>query len=124
MIQTSIHALTAMRKAVSIAGTVTIADIHKKEPRQKRRNEMSDAAFTALKELYEILQAKAFDEEKLMKAEGYMVFARVAEVNEVLLRDAGDEELFEKLDALEQENLKFEEDTEQHTSYEEKQLGC
>jgi hypothetical protein len=56
----------------------------------------------AFDEVYELLQAKALTEEQLLKAEGYMVLARLAEVNEVILRDAGDEEVFEKLEALEQ----------------------
>ena len=113
-VQANIHSLTAMGRAVTVAGSVRIAsNVHVMEPRQDRRNKISDKAMAAFDEMYELLQAKAFAEEQLLKAEGYMVLARLAEVNEVILRDAGDEELFEKLDALDQANDHLEENTEQ-----------
>ncbi len=41
--QASIHVLTALGKAVAIAGTVRVpSNIHVKEPRQQRRNEISE----------------------------------------------------------------------------------
>ncbi len=108
--QASIHVLTALCKAVAIAGTVRVpSNIHVKEPLQQRRNEVSEKATAAFSEVYELLQAKAFDEEKLMKAQGYLVLARMAEVNEIILRDARDEERFEKLEEVDAENDKFEE---------------
>jgi hypothetical protein len=47
------------------------------------------------------MEAKAISE-ALMRGDIYLVLARLAEVNERILRDAGDEQLFEKLGALEQ----------------------
>jgi hypothetical protein len=59
--QASIHSLTAMGRAVTVAGSVRIAgNIHVKEPRQEWRNQISDKTMTAFDEIYELLQAKAF----------------------------------------------------------------
>jgi hypothetical protein len=55
--QASIHVLTALGKAVAIAGTVRVAgNIHTKEPRRQRRNEISERTTASFREVYELPQ--------------------------------------------------------------------
>lgn len=77
-IHASIHLLTALGSAVVVAGPVKIAgNSHGKESRQAPEQDLCQV-LAAFDEVYELLQAKVLAEEQLLRAQGYLVLARLA----------------------------------------------
>jgi len=112
-----INEVVASVLAVRIAGEVRVpgqadhANIHEKEPRQERRNRISEKAAAAFEEIYDLAQAEALAAENRTRAMMYMVLARLAEVNEVLLKGASDEEVLAEIQKLREDQERFEEAT-------------
>jgi hypothetical protein len=100
----------AVGSPIAIAGTGP-ANIHQKEPRQLRRNEISQKAAAAFDQVYDLAQAETLAEQNQARGVMYEVLARLAEVNGALLKDASDEEVLEDLQELREAQLKFEETT-------------
>jgi hypothetical protein len=82
-----------------------------KEPRQLRRNEISQKATAAFDQVYELAQSETLAEKNQARGAMYETLARLAEVNGVLLTDASDEEVLEELQQLREAQLNFEEAT-------------
>ncbi len=107
----------AAAHVVSIAGEVSIpgqakpANIHEKEPRKQRRNRISEKAAAAFEEVYELAQTEAVATANRTRAAMYMALARLAEVNEALLKDASDEEVMAEIEKLREDQERFEEAT-------------
>ncbi len=112
-----INEVVASAYAVRIAGEVRIpgqanpANIHEKEPRRQRRNRISEKAGAAFEEVYELAQTEALAAENRTRAAMYMVLARLAEVNETLLKGASDEEVMAEIEKLREDQERFEEAT-------------
>src|SRR5208282_6869102 len=102
---------------VGIAGEVQIpgqpkpANIHEKEPRKQRRNRISEKAAAAFEEVYELAQTEAVAAANQERASMYMILARLAEVNETVLKGASDEEVMEEIEKLRGDQERFEEAT-------------
>jgi len=95
---------------ITIAGTGP-ADIHKKEARQLRRNELSEKAMAAFDQVYELAQSEALAEKNRTRAMFYEILAHLAEVNSATLRDASEEEILDDLQEVREDQVKFEEAT-------------
>jgi len=113
-----IEEVVALGSPIMIAGTVRIPgqttpppDIHVKEPRQQRRNRISDKSSAAFDEVYDLAQTEAVASNNKTRAMMYMVLARLAEVNEALLRGASEEEVLAEIAKLREEQERFEEAT-------------
>jgi hypothetical protein len=112
-----INEVVASAFAVRIAGEVRVpgqpspANIHEKEPRQQRRNRISEKAAAAFDEVYDLAQTEALAAENRARATMYMVLARLAEVNEGLLKGASDEEIMAEIEKLREDQERFEEAT-------------
>jgi len=96
---------------LKVPGQASPVNVHEKEPRQHRRNQISQKAAAAFDEVYDLAQAEALAAENQTRAEMYMVLARLAEVNEALLKGASDEEVMVEIEKLREEQERFEEST-------------
>ena len=96
---------------VQIPGQPAPANIHEKEPRRQRRNRISEKATAAFDEVYDLAQTEALASKNRTRAAMYMALARLAEVNEALLKDASDEEIMVEIEKLRENQERFEEAT-------------
>ena len=96
---------------VQIPGQAAPVDIHEKEPRHERRNRISEKTSAAFDEVYDLAQTEALASQNRTRAIMYMVLARLAEVNEALLKDASDEEVLAEIEKLREDQESFEEAT-------------
>ena len=101
---------------VQVAGQVKVAgraprNIHSKETRQERRNELSEKVHAATNQVFDLAQSEALAEENQMRASAYGVLAQLASVDELILRDAAEEEIIEAMEKLREEQREFEEAT-------------
>lgn len=96
---------------VQLPGQAAPADIHEKEPRHRRRNRISEKTSAAFDEVYDLAQTEALASNNKTRATMYMVLARLAEVNEALLKDASDEEIMAEIEKLREDQERFEEAT-------------
>ena len=112
-----ISEVVASALTVQVAGEVKIpgrkepANIHAMEPRQQRRNRISEKAQAAFDEVYDLAQTETLAAENQKRATMYMVLARLAEVNEALLKGASDEEIMAEIQKLREDQERFEEAT-------------
>lgn len=88
-------------------------DIHQRGGRQERRNELSEKTNSATSQVYELAQSEKLAEESQLRASMYAVLAHLATVNELILKDAAEEEILAEIDKLRQEQRNFEENTRQ-----------
>jgi hypothetical protein len=93
---------------VRIQGQKTSANIHEKEARQQRRNRISEKAEAAFDKVYDLAQTEAIAAQNQKRAAMYMVLARLAEVNEALLKGASDEEIMAEIEKLRKDQERFE----------------
>jgi aminoglycoside phosphotransferase (APT) family kinase protein len=86
-------------------------DVHAKEARQERRNELSQKAHTATNQVFDIAQSEALAQENQVRAEMYRVLAHLATVDALILKDAAEEEILEAIEKLRREQREYEEAT-------------
>ena len=96
---------------VRVPGQAGVVDVHGKEARQQRRNELSQKAKAAFDEIYDLAQTEALAAENQKRATMYMILARLAEVNEALLKGASEEEILHEIERLREDQERFEEAT-------------
>ena len=112
-----INEIVAFYLTIQIAGEVTVpgqkppANIHEKEFRRERRNRISEKTVAAFDEVYDLAQMEALAKDNRTRATMYLVLARLAEVNELLLRDASQEEVLVEIEKLREDQERFEEAT-------------
>jgi hypothetical protein len=99
----------ALGSPIQPAGGFAAGDIHTKETRQRRRNELGVKAIEAFDKVYEIAQTEALAEANQVRTAAYEVLAHLAEVNAAILRDASEEELLAGVEGLREEQRRFEE---------------
>jgi regulator of RNase E activity RraB len=98
----------AIGYAVRPAGQLVVGDIHTRETRQRRRNELSAKALEAFDQVYEIAQTEALAEANELRIAAFEVLAHLAEVNSSILRDASEEEILAEMEKLREEQRNFE----------------
>ena len=112
--------IVATATSVRLAGRVKIVgkppvkapvDVHAKEARQERRNELSQKAHTATNQVFDIAQSEALAQENQVRAEMYRVLAHLATVDALILKDAAEEEILEAIEKLRREQREYEEAT-------------
>ena len=113
-----ITGIIATATPVRLAGRVKIlgkapmkapVDVHAKEARQERRNELSQKAHTATNQVFDIAQSEALAQENQVRAELYRVLAHLATVDALILKDAAEEEILEAIEKLKREQRVYEE---------------
>jgi hypothetical protein len=92
-------------------GRLPADDIHVKEVRQRRRNELSAKTIEAFDQVYEIAQTEALATENQLRTAAYEVLAHLAEVNAAILKDASEEEILAEMEKLREGQREFEEAT-------------
>ena len=106
--------IVALAQSVEPVGQVQVAghvNVHAKEARQERRNELSQKVHTATNQVFDLAQTEALAEENQMRAVMYGILAQLATVDALILKDAAEEEILEAMDKLRQEQRNFEEAT-------------
>jgi len=88
-------------------------NIHTTRERQERRNRISDKTTSAFNQIYELAQSEHLSEQNQMRAEMYAILARLATVNELILRGAAEEEILAELSEMREERNNFDEATRQ-----------
>ena len=88
-------------------------DIHERKGRQERRNDLSEKTNAATSQVYELAQSEKLAEENQLRGTMYAILAHLATVNELILKDAAEEEILAEIDKLRQEQRDFEENTRQ-----------
>ena len=105
---------------LSLAGRVKIpgkpptmapVDVHAKEARRERRNELSQKAHTAMNQVFDLAQSEALAQESQVRAGLYRVLAQLAMVDALILKDAAEEEILEAIEKLRREQREYEEAT-------------
>jgi Spy/CpxP family protein refolding chaperone len=86
-------------------------DVHQKEGRQGRRNELSDKTNAATDQVFDLAQSEKLAAENQLRASMYAVLARLATINELILKDAAEEEILAAITALRKEQNDFEDST-------------
>lgn len=88
-------------------------DVHERKGRQDRRNDLSEKTNAATSQVYELAQSEKLAEENQLRGSMYAILAHLTTVNELILRDAAEEEILAEIDKLRQEQRDFEENTRQ-----------
>jgi len=86
-------------------------NIHTPRERQDRRNSISDKTTSAFNQIYVLAQSEQLAEQSQMRAEMYAILARLASVNELILRGAAEEEILVELSQMREERHNFDEAT-------------
>jgi SepF-like predicted cell division protein (DUF552 family) len=89
------------------------ADVHVTESRQQRRNRISEKCEAAFDEIYELSQSERLAKENQTRAVFYAVLSRLAQVNEIILQGAAEEEILVEMQKLREDQDRFEKATEQ-----------
>jgi hypothetical protein len=89
----------------------TPGDMHSKESRRERRNELSQKVHTAMSQVFDLAQSEALAEENRMRAEMFRVLAQLASIDALILKDAAEEEVLEGIEKLREEEREYEEAT-------------
>ena len=111
------HANALIQEVVAIAHKTPLMaekdakNIHETDPRQHRRNQLSEKANSAFEQVYELCQSERLAAENRMRATMYAVLARLAAVNEMILQGATEEEVLKEIRQLNEERQRFEEHT-------------
>ena len=108
-----INEIIALAQPVEPAGQVRLAgqvNVHTKEARQERRNELSQKIHTATNQVFDLAQTEALAEENQMRALMYGILAQLASVDAMILKDAS-EEILAEMERLREEQAEFEEAT-------------
>ena len=103
--------IIALAMPVEPAGHVQPAghvNVHTKDPRRERRNELSDKVHTATNQVFDLAQTEALAEENQMRAVMYGILAQLATVDALVLKDAAEEEILEAMEKLREEQREFE----------------
>ena len=110
-----ISEIIAIGTRVESAGEARIpgtpVDVHKKEARRERRNELSQKAHTAMNQLFDLAQSEALAQENQARAATYKLLAHVAAIDAQVLRDTTEEEILEAVEKLYAEQREYEEAT-------------
>jgi cobyrinic acid a,c-diamide synthase len=111
-----ISEIVAMTMIVQVAGQVRVAgqatvNVHGKEARQERRNELSQKIHAATNQVFDLAQTEALAEESKMRGEMYSILAHLASVDALILKDAAEEEILDAMEKLREEQREFEEAT-------------
>ena len=119
IIQRIHHAQSLMDQLVAEACKVPLQaqkgppNIHSARERQARRNSISDKTTSAFNQIYELAQAEQITEQSQIRGVIYAVLARLASVNELILRGAAEEEILAELSQMGEERHNFDEATRQ-----------
>ena len=89
----------------------SVANIHEKDARQSRRNQLSQKSSAAFDQVYELCQSESLAEKNEMRGTMYAILARLATANEMLLQGASEEEILKEIAQLNEERRRFEENT-------------
>jgi hypothetical protein len=101
----------ATAETIQPAGGVRTAghvDVHTKEARRERRNELSEKVHLATNQVFDLAQTEALAEENQMRAVMYGVLSQLAGIDAMILKDAAEEEIMEAMDGLRAEQREFE----------------
>jgi hypothetical protein len=111
------HANSLIQEVVALAHKTPLMaekdaeNIHETDPRQRRRNQLSEKSSAAFEQVYDLCQSERLAGENRMRAAMYAVLARLAAVNEIILQGASEEEVLKEIRRLNEERERFEEHT-------------
>jgi len=91
-----------------VAGNLDVANVHRVDTRQQRRNRISEKCEAAFDEVYDLAQSEKLAKENRTRAVFYAVLAQLAQVNETILQGASDEEVLAQIQQLREEQRRFE----------------
>ena len=108
--------IIAIGLGVKSAGEVRVVsgtpvNVHRKEARQERRNELSEKAHTAMNQLFDLAQSEALAQDNQMRAAMYKLLGQLASIDAQILRDTTEEEILEAMEKLYAEQRQYEEAT-------------
>lgn len=109
--QALIDEVIALAHKVPLQAEKSPTNIHEKEARQRRRNEISEKSTAAFDEIYDLCQSERLASEAEMRAVMYGLLARLAAANEALLEGASEEEVLVEIQKMREERQRFEKHT-------------
>jgi len=104
-----VEGLGGIQIAGTLSGATKPGNIHTAEVRQERRNRLSEKCQAALDEVYELAQNEDLARRNRTRAEFYILLSQLAHVNEMILRDASEEEILAEIQKLQEGQERFKE---------------